>query len=82
MAGGLVDGKASTFSLEASVGSETYGILSNHYLAANARTTRYTCTVSVNGASFSYDSCTTYVHSVGGSIAHTDRNTLRRVGTR
>ena len=28
---------------------------------------------------FSYESCTTYVHGVGGEIAHTDRNTLRRV---
>jgi hypothetical protein len=33
----------------------------------------------VNGDSFSYDSCTTYVHYAGGEIAHTDRNTLRRV---
>jgi hypothetical protein len=79
LAGGPVGTKDSKFSLEAKVGSEVYGILSNHYLASNARTTHYTCTVTVNGDSFSYDSCTTYIHSVGGSIAHTDRNTLRRV---
>ncbi len=67
------------FSLEANIGSETYGILSNPYLAAKARTTKYTCKVSLLGDTFSYDSCTTYVHVVGGEIAHTDRNTLRRV---
>jgi hypothetical protein len=67
------------FLLEANIGSETYGILSNPYLAAKARTTKYTCTVSLLGDAFSYDSCTTYVHALGGEIAHTDRNTLRRV---
>jgi hypothetical protein len=36
--------------------------------------------VAVQDGAFSYDSCTTYVHATGGEIAHTDRNTLRRVG--
>lgn len=79
LAGGVATPDAKSFSLEAGVGSETYGILSNLYLAKNARTTKYTCKVEVNGDSFSYDSCTTYVHYSGGEIAHTDRNTLRRV---
>jgi hypothetical protein len=61
------------------VGSETYGILSNLYLASKARTTKYTCDVITQGDSFSYESCTTYVHATGGEIAHTDRNTLRRL---
>jgi hypothetical protein len=79
MAGGVAEPTDSSFSLEAHVGKDSYGILSNPYLHTKARTTKYTCLVTVHGDSFSYDSCTTYVHSVGGSIAHTDRNTLRRV---
>jgi hypothetical protein len=79
LAGGNARPGDTSFSLEANVGSETYGILSNLYLAAQARTTKYTCKVSVVGGELSYESCTTYVHGTGGEIAHTDRNTLRRV---
>ncbi len=68
-----------SFFLEATVGHEVHGISSNPYLASKARTTKYTCKVEINGDTFSYDSCTTYVHHLGGEIAHTDRNTLRRV---
>lgn len=68
-----------SFSLEANVGSETHGILSNEYLAAKARTSKYTCKMSLGADTFSYDSCTTYLHAIGGEIAHTDRNTLRRL---
>jgi hypothetical protein len=67
------------FFLEANLGSESYGILSNRYLAERARTTRYTCEVVVEGDIFQYDSRTTYLHAQGGVIAHTDRNTLRRL---
>ncbi|HWA75204.1 MAG TPA: heme-binding beta-barrel domain-containing protein [Polyangiaceae bacterium] len=79
IAGGTAAPNDTTFTLDAKVGSETYGILSNLYLAQKARTTKYTCTVSVSPGVFSYDSCTTYVHGTGGEISHTDRNTLRRV---
>jgi hypothetical protein len=79
LAGGTTTATAKTFSLEATVGSETYGILSNQYLAAKARTTNYTCTVVVEQDTFRYESVTTYVHTAGGVIGHTDRNTLRRV---
>jgi hypothetical protein len=79
LAGGNATATDSSFSLEANVGSETYGILSNRYLAVKARTVKYTCRVSVLADVFSYESCTTYVHGVGGEIAHVDRNALRRV---
>ena len=79
LAGGTTRPDDTTFSVEANVGSETYGILSNLYLAARARTTKYTCKVVAAGDAFSYDSCTTVVHATGGVIQHTDRNTLRRV---
>jgi hypothetical protein len=80
LAGGTAKADDTSFSLEANVGDEVYGILSNKYLAAKARTTKYTCTVTVNGDTFSYDETTTYKHAIGGVIAHTDRNTLRKVG--
>jgi hypothetical protein len=79
LAGGTATSKATSFSLEAKLGSETYGILSNLYLAEKARTTMYTCNVSLGDGIFSYESCTTYHHHRGGEIAHTDRNTLKRV---
>jgi hypothetical protein len=79
LAGGTARPDDASFSLEANVGSETYGILSNLYLSARARTTKYTCKIVVDGDLFSYDSCTTLVHATGGNIAHTDRNTLRRL---
>ncbi len=82
LAGGKASATDSTFSLEANVGDEIHGILSNPYLAAKARTTKYTCKVSVEGGAFTYDSCTTYVHATGGVIAHTDRNVLRRVAAK
>ena len=44
------------------------------------RSTRAPCTIDGDGT-WSYDECTTYDHAIGGEIAHTDRNTLRRVGT-
>jgi hypothetical protein len=80
IAGGAAGPTDSSFVLEANVGSETYGILSNPYLAARARTTKYTCKLWVEGDALSYESCTTYEHATGGLIAHTDRNTIRRIG--
>jgi hypothetical protein len=81
LAGGNAKPDDKSFTLEANVGSEVYGILSNHYLSAKARTTKYVCRMVVEDGALSYDSCTTYVHATGGEIAHTDRNTLRRVGS-
>jgi hypothetical protein len=79
LAGGTATADATRFALEANLGQETYGILSNKYLAERARTTKYTCQVMFEGDTFSYDSCTTYIHAIGGEVAHTDRNTLRKV---
>jgi hypothetical protein len=80
LAGGTAEANATSFSLEANRGDTTYGILSNKYLDERAQTTKYTCTVTINGDSWSYDETTTYTHAIGGVIAHTDRNTLRRAG--
>jgi hypothetical protein len=80
IAGGRANASDTSFSLEATVGSEVYGILSNKYLAAKARTKKFTCTVTVEGPdSWAYDEETTYDHAIGGTVAHTDVNRLRRV---
>jgi hypothetical protein len=80
IAGGTAQPNATEFSLEANLGDNTYGILSNKYLDENARTTKYTTTITMHADTFSYDECTTYSHFRGGEIAHTDRNVLHRVG--
>ena len=80
IAGGTANGNDTEFSLEANCGDEVYGILQNKYLAEKARTKKYTLTVSFDANSWTYEECTTYDHAIGGEIAHTDRNTLHRVG--
>jgi hypothetical protein len=80
LAGGSAKPGDTTFSMEAVVGSEVYGIVSNKYLAEKARTKKYTCTITVGDGTWSYDENTLYDHAIGGEVAHTDRNTLHRVG--
>jgi hypothetical protein len=80
LAGGPAKPDDTSFFMEATCGSETYGILSNKYLADKARTWKYTCTVTVNAdVTWSYDETTNYKHAMGGEIAHTDHNTLRKI---
>jgi hypothetical protein len=81
IAGGAASADSTTFSLQADVGAESYGILSNRYLSASARTTLYQCTVEVGDGTWSYDETTTVELSrmPGTPFAHTDRNTLKRV---
>ena len=81
IAGGPAAADATSFTMAAEVGSQTYGILSNVYLDEAARTTAYTCAITVGDDEFSYDETTTvFVKRLGHEMAHTDRNTLRRVG--
>jgi len=81
IAGCTANAGDTTFTMEANHGDTTYGVLSNKYLDARAKTTKYECTITVHDAnSWSYQECTYYEHAKGGKIAHTDRNTLKRVG--
>jgi hypothetical protein len=81
IAGGLVAPDATTFTLQAEAGSETYGILSNPYLAKAARTVLYQVTVTVEGDELRYDQNTVVeLARTGEAFSHTDRNVLRRVG--
>jgi hypothetical protein len=81
LAGGPARADDTTFSMTAEVGSETYGILSNRFLAANARSTSYAVTVSVNDdGTYAYEETTTMEHRRSAEVvAHTDRNRLHRV---
>jgi hypothetical protein len=80
LAGGPARPDATTFTMQAQVGSETYGILSNTYLASAARTTLYQVTVTVEGDTFSYRQVTTIEHGkLTEPLEHIDSNTLHRV---
>ncbi len=82
LAGGTATANATTFTMRAELRSPTYGILSNQYLDANARTTHYEVTVTIaSDGTYAYDETTTVeLTSLGGkSMAHTDRNVLHRV---
>ncbi|EQD32026.1 hypothetical protein B1A_19638, partial [mine drainage metagenome] len=69
-----------SFHLQAVLGSNTYGILSNQYLDAVAQTTRYDVSVTIGDGTFSYDQTTIVEHREWPTaILHTDRNTLKRV---
>jgi hypothetical protein len=80
LAGGDATADATSFTLRATCGSEEYGILSSHYLAKQARTSEYSCTITIDGDTFSYESDTVVdVVAYGSTVHHTDRNTLKRV---
>jgi len=79
IAGGTVTSYATTFKLSSVLGSNSYGILSNQYLDALAKTTRYDVTITVDDDTFSYDQTTVVEYQRHPTvILHTDRNTLRR----
>ena len=80
IAGGTAEPDATTFQLEAVLGSNTYGILSNKYLDDVAKTTRFDVTVTVTDDTFSYDETSVIEHKKWPTIImHTDRNTLKLV---
>jgi hypothetical protein len=82
IAGGPAAADARTFTLQSTLGSATYGILSNLYLDAVARTTSYQVTLTVHDdGSWSYDETTwVYLEALNKLIAHTDANHLHRAG--
>jgi hypothetical protein len=80
IAGGTVSPTDTKFRLEAELGSNTYGILSNRYLDQVARTTRFDVTVSIEGDHYSYDQTTVVEHQRTREVVlHTDKNTLQLV---
>lgn len=81
VAGGTAEANATAFDLAADVGSETYGICSNKFLAEEFRTVRYELSINVHDDnSFGYAEDT--VLQIKGQTEpfhHRDSNTLRRV---
>jgi len=80
-AGGDAEADSKSFHLEAEVGSETYGILSNKYLDGSYKTKKYVLDVTVHDdGSFSYEEDTQLWIPVNKAIFHhTDKNTLKKV---
>jgi hypothetical protein len=80
IAGGACAADARELRMRAKPGDECYGILQNAYLATQARTTGYECTITIGDDEWSYTE-TTFVDvaRLGRPMEHTDRNTLRRV---
>ncbi|WP_239308209.1 MULTISPECIES: heme-binding beta-barrel domain-containing protein [unclassified Frankia] len=81
LAGGTAAPDATAFTMRAEVDSETYGILSNLYLAKAARTIGFEVTVTVRADGvFAYSEKTLITHARwDGVIEHTDRNVLHRI---
>jgi hypothetical protein len=82
LAGGAAAADAKQFSLMARPGHPQYSIGENKYLAERASTLSYDVTITINDdGSWSYDETTMLKMSeFPEPFAHTDRNTLRRVG--
>ena len=79
-AGGPCNSKATSFSMTAKLGSESFGILSNPYLLEKAKCLLYTLSCTIKGDTWSYEENTVLeMASTGNVLNHTDRNTLKRV---
>jgi hypothetical protein len=81
VAGGTVESQATRFTLEADIGVQTSGILSNHFLDQNARTVRFEATIDTGvDDELSYTETSILQHAKWPDpVTHTDRNTLRRI---
>ncbi|GKS65341.1 FABP family protein [Nitrospira sp.] len=81
IAGGTTEPTATTFSLVAEVGSGTYGICSNRFLAKEFKTVRYELTVTILDKNRFHYREDTQIQMPGRSdlFHHTDENTLTRV---
>ena len=81
LAGGNAAADADAFTLRAVRGEVPYGIGENLYLAANASTLSYEVTITIGRDTWSYDETTMLqMNEFAEPFAHTDHNTLRRVG--
>jgi hypothetical protein len=81
LAGGTAAADATSFTLSATPGDPHYNIGENTYLAQNASTLSYTVTITLGEGTWSYDETTMLrMTELPEPLAHTDHNTLRRVG--
>ena len=82
LAGGVATADAKSFALSARAGDPHYSIGENKYLAKNASTLSYDVTITINDdGTWGYDETTMLkMKEFPEPFAHTDRNTLRKVG--
>lgn len=81
LAGGTAEAGATEFTLEAALGGDQYAIGENKYLAAHASTLTYKVTITVGDGTWSYDELSTLrMDEFAEPFAHTDHNTLHKVG--
>jgi hypothetical protein len=82
LAGGTAATDATSFQLSARPGDPNYSIGENKYLTQHASTLSYDVTIAINDdGSWSYDEITTLkMDEFPEPFAHSDRNTLRKVG--
>jgi hypothetical protein len=81
LAGGISSADATGFTLRATQGGAQYTIGENRYLAANASTLSYEATITVGVDTWSYEEVAMLrMNEFDEPFAHTDHNTLRRVG--
>ncbi len=82
LAGGTAEPDATEFEVNAAVGSEVYGILSNPYLDQAFRTLSYRMSVAVHpDGTWSYDEeGVLAIPNRDEPFSHTDHNTLTRIG--
>jgi len=83
LASGAADATATDFELTATVGSETYGILSNPFLDQSFRTVSYRIHVTINSdGTWSYEEeGQLQIPGNDDLFHHTDRNTLTLVAS-
>ncbi|MBV8387347.1 MAG: FABP family protein [Acidimicrobiia bacterium] len=82
LAAGTCEPDATEFEVNAAVGSEVYGILSNAFLERAFRTVSFRLKVTVNDdGTWSYEEHTQIrIPDRDGVVDHVDRNTLTRIG--
>jgi hypothetical protein len=81
LAGGTAAADATSFVLKAAKGDPLYTIGENQYLAKNASSLSYQVTITIGEDTWSYDETTMLqMTEFDEPFAHTDHNTLRRVG--
>jgi hypothetical protein len=81
LAGGIAAADATSFTLKAAKDGGNYTIGENQYLDQKASSLSYEVTITIDGDTWSYEESTMLrMAEFPEPFAHTDRNTLRRVG--
>lgn len=81
LAGGVAAADATSFTLTAANDHPQYKIAENQYLTANASSVSYSVTITLGDGTWSYEEDTQLrMKEFPELFAHTDKNSLRRVG--